>query len=207
MLAECHMADRPSKSASRVGRPRMRSPHQIPCVPSSKVGGPRSKSVYKPKVNNLAKKAPAKQKLVRPIPPLDQDVVVVIDPDDQEFPLPADQLPDLPLVEPYQIPNPQLNLPNQPLDLPTEEPDQLHLPPNQPNQLNLPNQPKTLLIINQIYPTNLRFLPLNNPNQPNQPNIPPNLPPNLPANPPDPMANQWQLNGSYFEPEFSAEPE
>ena len=54
----------------------------------------------------------------------EQDVVVVIDPEDQEFPHPADQLPDLPLVkldqvpnnnnnpEPNQIPDPQLNPPN-----------------------------------------------------------------------------------------------
>ena len=137
------MADRPSTSASRVGKPRTRSVHQILHVPSSKVGGPRSKSVYKSKVKYSAKKAPAKQKSVRPTPPLDQDVVVVIDPKDQEFPLPADQLPDLPLVEPDQVPNPQLNPPNQLLDLPAEEPDQPNVPPNQPNQpnqQNLPNQ-------------------------------------------------------------------
>ena len=48
------MADRPTASASRVGRPRMRSAHQTPCVP--KVGGPRSKSVYKSKVKDSAKK-------------------------------------------------------------------------------------------------------------------------------------------------------
>ena len=32
------MADRLTASASRVGRPRMRSAHQTPCVP--KIGGP-----------------------------------------------------------------------------------------------------------------------------------------------------------------------
>ena len=112
--------DRASTSASRVGRPRTRSVHQISHVSSSKVGGPRSKSVYKSKVKDSARKAPAKQKLVRPIPLVDQDVVVVIDPEDQEFPLPPDQLPDLPLIEPDQVHNPQLNPPNQPLDIPTE---------------------------------------------------------------------------------------
>ena len=68
--------------------------------------------------------------------------MVVIDPgdqEDQEFLLPTDQLPDLPLVEPNQIPSPQLNPQNQPLDLPAEE----------PNQPNLP-------LINQIHPINLR---------------------------------------------------
>ena len=129
------MADRPSTSASRVGRPRTRSVHQISHVPSSKVGGPRSKSVYKPKVKDSAKKAPAKQKQkpVRPILPLDQDVVVVIDQEDQEFPLPTDWLLDLPLVEPNQIPNPQLNPPNQPLDFPAEQNQVPNLPLNRKN--------------------------------------------------------------------------
>ena len=124
------MADIPSASAFRVGGPRTRSVHQPPHVPSSKVGGPRSKSVYKSKVKDSAKKTPTKQKLVRPTSPLGQDIVVVIDPEDQEFPLPADKPHDLTLVEPEQIPNnnPQLNPPNQPLDLPTEELYQPNLP-------------------------------------------------------------------------------
>ena len=49
------MADRPTASASRVGRPRTRSVHQTPHVPSSKVGGTRSKSVHKSKVKDSAK--------------------------------------------------------------------------------------------------------------------------------------------------------
>ena len=36
--------------------------------------------------------------MVRPILQLEQDIVV-IDPEDQEFPLPADQLPDLPPID------------------------------------------------------------------------------------------------------------
>ena len=69
-------------------------------------------------------KNPTKQKSVRPTSPLEQDVVV-IDPENQEFPLPADQLPDLPLGEPEQVPNNnlQLNPPNEPLELPAEELD------------------------------------------------------------------------------------
>ena len=194
------MADRPSASASRVERPRMRSEHQTPCVPvGPKVGRPRSKLVFQSKVKDSTKKNLVKQKSVNTTPPLEQDIIVKIDPEDQEFPHPADQLPDLPLVEldqvpnnnnnpqPNQIPDPQLNPPNQPLDLPTEEPNQ----PNQPNQLpNQPNQP-------QNPPIEL----------PNQANLPPNKPPNLPANLPDPMDNQQQLNWSYFKPEFAGKPE
>ena len=54
------MADRPTASASRVGRPRTRSAHQTPHVPSSKVGGTWSKSVHKSKVKDSAKKNPTK---------------------------------------------------------------------------------------------------------------------------------------------------
>ena len=120
------MADRPTASTSGVGRPRTRSVHQTPCVPE--VGRPRSKSVFQSKIKGSAKKNPTKQ-TVKPILQLEQqDIVVVIDPEEQEFPLPTDQLLALPSVDLEQIPNPQLNPPNQPLDLPTEEAEQ----PNPP---------------------------------------------------------------------------
>ena len=181
------MADRPSASAPRVGRPRMTSEHQTPHVAvAPKVGRPRSKSVFQSKVKDSTKKNLTKQKSVKATPLLEQDIIVVIDAEDQEFPHTADQLPDIPLVELDEVPNnnnpqwnqipdPQLNPPNQPLDLPAEEPDQPNLLPNLPNQPNkLPNQPNQP----QIPPTLL-------PNQPNQPNPPPNIS----ANPPDSMAN------------------
>ena len=187
------MADRPTTSASRVGRPRMRSVHQIPCVPSSKVGGTRSKSVHKSKVKDSATKNPTKQ-TVRPILQLEQDVVV-IDPEDQEFLFPADQLPDLPPIDLEQGPNnnPQLNPLNQPLDLPAEEVDL----PNPP--LNQQNQPQDL----PADQPNQQNPPTGQPNQVN----PPNQPPNLLVNPPNPMANQQQLNWSYFKPEYSGKEE
>ena len=82
--------------------------------------------------------------MVRPILQLEQDIVV-IDPEDQEFPLPADQLPDLPPIDlekgPQLNPPNQLYPPNHPLDIPVEEVNQPYQPPNQPNaQQNLPNQ-------------------------------------------------------------------
>ena len=138
------MADRPSTSASRVGRPRTRSVHQTPCVPSSKVGGPRSKLVYKSKVKDSAKKAPGKLKSVRPISSVDQDIVAVIDPEDQEdeeFPLSTGRLPDLPPLDLEQGNNIPINPPNQPLDIPAGE-------ENQQNQaeepIQVPNQPLNL---------------------------------------------------------------
>ena len=90
-----------------------------------------------------------------------RDVIVV----DQEFPLPADQLPDLPPIDLEQ--GPQLNPPNQPLDLPVEEVNQ----PNQQNpQQNLPNQQQNLPAEQPNQP--------NQANQPNQPNQLPNPSPN-----------------------------
>ena len=183
------MADKPSTSVSRVGRPRTRSAHQISHAPSSKVSGPRSKSVYKSKIKDSAKKVPANQKSVRPISLVDQDIVVVIDlkdQGDQEFPLLTDRLPELPPLDLEQGNNIPINPPNQPLHIPAGE-------ENQQNQVEKPNQ----------VPNQPLDLPAEEPNQPN----PPNQPPNLPANPPDPMANQQQLNLSYFKPEFSGKPE
>ena len=131
--------------------------------------------------------------MVKTTPLLEQDIVVVLDPEEQpedlDFPYPADQLPDLPLVEPDQVPNnnPQLNQPNPQPNLPNQPPHPPAEPPNQPNQ-----------------PQNLAPNP---PNQPNQPNPPCNQPPNLPANPPVPMANPQELNWSYFKPEIAGKPE
>ena len=68
---------------------------------------------------------------------MEQDIVVVIDPEEQpedlDFPYPADQLPDLSPVEPDQVlhsnsqpnkPIPQQNPPNQQVDPPPEQPEQ-----------------------------------------------------------------------------------
>ena len=55
------MADRPSTSASRVGRPRTRSVHQTPHVLGSKVGRPRSKSAHASKITESSKKTKVKK--------------------------------------------------------------------------------------------------------------------------------------------------
>ena len=50
------MADRPSTSTSRAGRPRTKSVHQTPCVPvgKPKVGRPKSKSAHASKADEDA---------------------------------------------------------------------------------------------------------------------------------------------------------
>ena len=77
---------------------------------------------------------------------MDQDVVVVMDPEDQEeqeFLLPTDRLPDLPPLDLEQGNNIPINPPNQPLDIPVGEKNQQNQAEEQsqvPNQsLDLPH--------------------------------------------------------------------
>ena len=128
------MADRPTASTSRSGRPRMRSrsvhlPTRIPIA--SKAAKPRAQSVHKAQVKGKSKAA-SKKKFGK--------TAIVISSDSEEslgeidFPLfPPNQPVDFPAEEPEQ------QQPNQPLDIPaeeTEEPEE----PNNPNPLpeNLP---------------------------------------------------------------------
>ena len=57
------MADRPSTSTSRVGRPRTKSAHQTPCVPvgKPKVGRARSKTAHASKITDSSKKPKRKE--------------------------------------------------------------------------------------------------------------------------------------------------
>ena len=93
------MAERPMASASRVGRPRIRSVHLPTCIPvASKAGKPRPKSVYKAKINGTSKKKLGK-------------ATIVISSEEAE-------------VSSGEVDFPNLPTPNQPLDFPAEEPDQ-----------------------------------------------------------------------------------
>ena len=62
------MADRPSTSTSRAGRPRTESAHQTPCVPvgKPKVGRPRSKSAHASKITDSSIKPKGKKSSGRP---------------------------------------------------------------------------------------------------------------------------------------------
>ena len=60
------MADRPSTSAARVGRPRTRSVHQTPCIVRSKVGRPRSKSAHASKITDSSKNTKVNKTPVKP---------------------------------------------------------------------------------------------------------------------------------------------
>ena len=172
------MADIPSASTTRVGRPRTKSTHQTPHVSEGKpkVGRPRSKSVHTSKIADSSKKQkgkktgrPPKQVKVVPI----EKRVMEIDSDNSEeveFPFYQLELPDLPPMEAEQ--------PNQ-----VEQPNQAPAEEQQPKQV--PNQPIDAPTEGLIQPLDAPTEVTNQLNQPNQPNQPPILQ--------DPMANQ-QLN-------------
>ena len=191
------MADRPSTSAARVGRPRTISVHQTPCVLAvkPKVGRPRSKSAHASKITEFSKDTKVKKTPMKPpkqvklVPPPEPRVIEIeSDNSDIEFPFHPERLPDLPPVEPDQ-PSLPTNHQNQ-----EANPSPIQEQPNQVEQLNQePNQ----------VPNKPLDSPMEEPNQPQQPSLPPNQPPNLP----DPIANQQQLNWSYFKPEFAGKPE
>ena len=184
------MADRPSTSTSRAGRPRTKSAHQTPhlLVGKPKVGRPRSMSAHASKVTDSSKKPKGKKTPVRPpkqvkVAPPTKRRVIEIDSDNLEeieFPFHQLELPDLP---PMEVEQPS----------PTDQQDQgVNQPPAEEQLNQVPNQPLGAPVEEPIQP--LEAL-AEEPNQPNQPNQPPILP--------DPMAKQQQLNWSYFKPEFA----
>ena len=123
-FVECLMADRPTASTSRAGRPRTRSVHLPTCIPVVfKAAKPRAKSVYKAKVKGNSKKR------------LGKTTIVISS--DSETSLGEVDFPNLPIQnQPLDLPAEEQEQPNQPLDFPAEEPKQLnnpnHLPGNPP---------------------------------------------------------------------------
>ena len=117
------MADRLKASTSRAGRPRTRltSVHLPTCthIPVAfKAVKPRVKSVHKAQVKGKGdKKKPGK-------------AAVVISSDSEES-LGEVDFPHFPPNQPENLPAEEPEEPNQPLDIPAEEPDQ----PNNPNSL------------------------------------------------------------------------
>ena len=122
------MADRPMASTSRAGRPRTRSrsvhlPTHIPVA--SKAAKPRAKSVYKAQVKGKGDKKKSGK------------TTIVISSDSEESS--GEDFPHFPPNQPVNLPADEPEEPNQPLDIPAEgpeEPDE----PNNPNPLpeNLP---------------------------------------------------------------------
>ena len=174
------MADRPTASTSRTGRPRKRSKSvhlssRIPVAP--KTGKLRTTSEQraptKGKSAGKGKKTPKKSS--KPV------VVVSSDSEDLEVDF-LNYHPNQPHKVPADIPQE----PNPPADAPVEE---------QQEQEHLVDAP----IEEPPHPTNI---PAGDPEEPQDPG---NFNP-VPAQPPILMAND-QLNWSHFRPEFRGEPE
>ena len=141
------MADRPTALTSRAGRPRMRSRSaHLPthtCIPvASKAAKPRAKSVHKEQVKG--KGTGDKKKLGKG--------AIVISSDSKEssgevdfLHFPPNQPADLPAEEPEE--------PNQPLDIPVEGPGE----PQEPNYPNpLPENPPVPMANNQLNWSNFK---------------------------------------------------
>ena len=96
--------------------------------------------------------------------------------------------------------------PNQPLDVPAEQPQELNPPVNIPaEEPQEPNQPLDILAEGPGEPEEPHLsvgIPAEGAEEPQEPNNPNPLP----QHPPMPMANN-QLNWSHFKPDFSGKPE
>ena len=177
------MAVRPTASTSSVGRPRTRSQsvHLSTRIPvASKVASPKAKFIHKTQLKGKGKgKGKSTKKKSGKV-----TVVVSSDSEDSEVDFPH-------------------HPPNQPQDVPTEQPQEANPPVNiQAEEHQEQNHPQDTLAEDpegQQQPVNVPAEGAEEPQEPNNPNP-------LPQHPPIPMANN-QLNWSHFRPEFSGKPE
>ena len=169
------MADRPMASTCRAGRPRMRSGsvHLPPCISvAPKAVKPRTKSVQRTQVKDegAGKGKSTNKKSGK------AGVVVSSDSEDLEVDFP-------------------LHPPNQPHEIPAEQPQECNPPADTPAEGQLePDHPLDV-------PHQSINVPAGDAEQPQEPNNPNPLP----EQPPMPVANN-QLNWSHFKPDFSGKP-
>ena len=171
------MADRPTMSTSRAGRPRMRSksvhlPSHIPVA--SKAGKHRTASAQK--IPTKGKGAGKGKKDTNK----SNKAVVLVSSDSED--LEVDFLHCHP-NQPHEVPAELPQQPNLPVDVPTEEQQELDHPADDPIE---------------EHPANAPSEDIEQPQNPGNPNP-------LPVQPHVPMANN-QLNWSHFRPEFSETP-
>ena len=174
------MADRPTVSTSRTGRPRMRSQSvhlssHIPVTPKTGKHRTMSEQRASTKGNGAEKGKKASKKSSKPI------VVVSSDSKDLEV-----DFPNYGPNQPYEVPADISQESNPPADAPVEEQQE------QEPHINNPIEE----------PPHHVNVPVGDAEEPQNPG---NLKP-VPAQPPILMANN-QLNWSPFRPEFSGKPE
>ena len=196
------MADRPTASTSRAGRPRMRLtsahlPSHIPMAP--KAVKPRTKSVQKTQVKGkgTGKGENTKKKLSKAV------AVVSSGSEDLEVDFPLH-----PPNQPHDIPAEQPQGPDPPADIPAKEPQEpdhpFDIPFEGPEEMQKPDHPLDIPVEGPGKPEGPQQpvdIPAGEPEPPQESN---NSNP-LPGQPPIPMTNN-QLNWSHFKPDFSGKP-
>ena len=173
------MADRPTASTSRAGRPRMRSrsvhlPSHIPVAP--RAVKPRTKSAQRTQVKgkDTGKGKSTNKKSGKAA------AVVSSDSEDLEVDFPH-------------------HPPNQPHKVPAELPQETHPPADAPaEEQQESGHPLDVLIEEPHHPAHIPAGDAEPPQEPNNPNP-------LLEQPPIPMANN-QLNRAHFKPEFLGKP-
>ena len=178
------MADRPMASSPRTGRPRMRSRsvHLSTHIPiASKAVRTRAKSVQRTQVTGKGK-GTGKGKSTKK---KSSKTVVVASSDSEDLEI---DFPNHPPNQPQDVPAEQPQEPNPPVNIPAEEPQEPDHPLDVP--VEGPGEPE-----GPLKPVNIPAGEAEQSQEPNNPNP-------LPEQPLMSMANN-QLNWSHFKPDFS----
>ena len=173
------MADGPTTSMSRAGRPRTRS--RSVHVPSHILIASNARKLRAASAQRTPTKGKGAGKGKKATKKSNKAVAVVSsDPEDLEV-----DFPHYHPNQPHEVPAELPQQPNSPADAPTEEQQELDHPTDDP-------------IEEPHHPTNIPAEDIEQLQNPGNPNP-------LPVQPPMPMANN-QLNWSHFRPEFSGTP-
>ena len=182
------MAHRPTASTSRAGRPRTRSrsAHLPTCIPVvSNAARPRAKSVQKTQVTGKGKGTGKGKSTKRK----SSKTVAVVSSDSEDLEV---DFPNHPPNQPQDVPVEQPQEQNPPVNIPAKEPKELDHPLN--FLVEGPGEPE-----GPQQPLNVPAGEAEPPQETNNPNP-------LPDQPSTPMVNN-QLNWSHFKPDFLGKPE
>ena len=189
------MADRPTASISRAGRPRMRSRsvHLSSCIlVASKAVEPRTTSAQRTQVKGKGKGAGKGKETTKKSDKAAAEVSS--DSEDLEVAFPL-----YPQNQPHKIPTDLPQEPNSPADAPAEEQLELNPSADAPvEEQQEPDHPVDILIEEPHHPAHIPAGDTEQPQEPGNPNP-------LLVQPLVPMANN-QLNWSHFRPEFLGKP-
>ena len=175
------MAERPTASTSRAGRPgmRSRSVHLSSCIPiAPKAVKSRTKSAQRTLTKGKGKGAGKGKKTTKK----SDKAAAVVSSDSEDLEV---DFPHHPPNQPHKVPTELPQEPNPPADIPAEEQQE-------------PDHSVDVPIEEPHHPLHVPAGETEQPQKPGNPNP-------LLVHPPIPMANN-QLNWSHFRPEFSGKP-